>query len=153
MSDAVKLVELRRAEARAQYKLTERQLWVLESAAESLSGKDWQSLHDVFTALARKGFVAFKKPTASAQARGYSVTQAGYEIVRPIQIALAARRLAADEEQAARFAAEEEVRARRELKLDGSTYDSDESIDDAIRRELGIDKILASAEGSVGSEP
>lgn len=150
MNDAAKLTALRRTEARMQHKLTERQLWVLESAAESLSGKDWQSLHDVFTALERKGFVAFKNPTASTSRRGYSVTPAGYAVVRPIQDAQAARRRADDEERTARYAAEEEASARRALKLDGSAYDSNESTDDVIRRELGIDKILA--EGAKGAK-
>lgn len=141
--DTRAVIELRRTEARMQHKLTERQLSVLEHATERLSGVDWQGLHDVFTALERKGFVAFKNPTAPAPRRGYSVTPAGYAVVRPIQDAQTAHRRAEDDERHARYAAEEEDEAKRLLMLDGGTYHSNESTDDVIRRELGIDKILA----------
>lgn len=142
-ADLLAAVEAARMLVRTRHNLTERQAEMLESlsgtngAACNFAG----SSHSVYEALARKGLVSFNT-NARPQHRAYRVTGAGYDVLKPI---LDARRTLRNAREAARVAetkAADEARARASLMLDGQSYATSDEIENAVRRELGLDKLL-----------
>ncbi len=127
------------------HKLTLRQVEELESISHIRGACNFAgSAHSVLEKLAEKGLVSYN-PNKSPQWRGYRITEAGSKVLEPLKAEQARRRAEYDRQEDERREAANREYARHALKLDGSGYESNESIEAEVRRELGLDKLFAAA--------
>lgn len=142
-ADYLAAIEAARANVRIRHNLTARQLQELEGVRHTNAAcTNWSgSAHTVLETLARKGLINFKRD-AKPQWRGYHVTAAGLEALKPITEATAALRAFRDSVRDAEQKASQQAYARRALMLDGEQYQSSTDIDNEVRRQLGLDKLI-----------
>jgi len=142
-------IQAARVQVAKAHRLSLAKVEMLETVERSSAGGcNWAGMnYTVLRALGALGLLTYKTECAPQYA-GYRITAAGREVIAPVLEARAARRAKLDEQADAERAASASREARRALKIDGSGYYLPDAADDEIRRELGIDQILAAAKGA-----